>query len=149
MYIHLKSAANQRKSYKHPEIQIDDKSSKIIEKIKNEIISVIQEYEGEDITKINFPNYLSVKLNKDYHFLSTLFSKTEGITIEHYIILQKIEKVKEYLKYNELTLSEIAYKLGYSSVQHLSKQFKKSTGLTATEFKEDHSIHRKPIDSIK
>ena len=78
----------------------------------------------------------------------SLFSKTEGITIEYFIIQQKIEKVKEYLKYNELTLSEIAYKLGYSSVHHLSKQFKKSTGLTASAFKNDHSIHRKPLDSV-
>ena len=127
---------------------IDDKNSRIIEKIKNVVISVIQEYEGEDIVNINFPNHVSKKLGKEYNYLSSLFSKTEGMTIEYFIIQQKIEKVKEYLKYNELTLSEIAYKLGYSSVQHLSKQFKKSTGLTATEFKEDHFIHRKPIDSI-
>jgi len=128
---------------------IDDRNAKIIEGIKNVIISVIQKYEDEDLTRINFPKYISKKLDKDYNYLSTLFSKTEGITIEHYIILQKIEKVKEYLKYNELTLSEIAYKLGYSSVQHLSKQFKKNTGLTASEFKNDHTIHRKAIDSIK
>lgn len=128
---------------------IDDRHSKIIEKIKNVIISVIQNYEGEDINKINFPKYISTKLNKEYNQLSSMFSKNEGLTIEHYIILQKIEKVKEYLKYNELTLSEIAFKLGYSSVQHLSKQFKKNTGLTASEFKNDHTIHRRPIDSVK
>lgn len=127
---------------------IDDKNSKIIEKIKNEVISVIQEYEGEDITKINFPNYISTKINKDYNFLSSIFSKTEGITIEHFIILQKVEKVKELLKYDELTLSEIAYRLGYSSVQHLSRQFKKTTGLTASEFKNNISTERKPLDSV-
>lgn len=127
---------------------IDDKISRIIEKIKNEVISVIQEYEGEDITKINFPNYISSKLNKDYNYLSSIFSKTEGITIEHFIILQKVEKVKELLKYDELTLSEIAYRLGYSSVQHLSRQFKKTTGLTASEFKYNISSVRNPLDSI-
>jgi len=127
---------------------INDSSAIIIEQIKNEIISVIQEYEDEDLTNINFPSYLSKKTNKDYNSLSSLFSKTEGVTIEHFIILQKIEKVKEYLKYNELTLSEIAYKLGYSSVQHLSKQFKKNTGLTASEFKNNLSVKRKSIDSI-
>ena len=87
---------------------IDDKNSKIIEKVKNEIISVLNEYEGEEITNINFPNFLTKKINKDYNSISSIFSKTEGITIEHYIILQKIEKVKEFLKYNELTLSQIA-----------------------------------------
>jgi len=127
---------------------INDNTAIIIEQIKNEIISVIQEYEDEDLTNINFPIYLSKKLNKDYNSLSSLFSKTEGITIEHFIILQKIEKVKEYLKYNELTLSEIAYKLGYSSVQHLSRQFKKNTGLTASEFKNNLTTQRKSIDSV-
>jgi YesN/AraC family two-component response regulator len=124
-------------------------NARTIEKIKNIIISAIQTYEDEDLSNINFSNHISKKINKDYNYLSTLFSKSEGITIEHFIIMQKIEKVKEYLKYNELTLSEIAYKLGYSSVQHLSKQFKKNTGLTASEFKNDHSIHRNPIDSVK
>lgn len=127
---------------------IDDRNSKLIEQIKNIIISVIQNYEDEDLNKINFPKHISQKVKKDYISLSSLFSKNEGITIEHYIILQKIEKVKEYLKYNELTLSEIAYKLGYSSVQHLSRQFKKNTGLTATEFKNNHSIHRRSIDAV-
>ncbi|MEE9432014.1 MAG: AraC family transcriptional regulator [Melioribacteraceae bacterium] len=127
---------------------ISDNTSIIIEQIKNEIISVIQEYENEDLTKINFPKYLSKKIDKDYTSLSTLFSKTEGITIEHFIILQKIEKVKEYLKYDELTLSEISYRLGYSSVQHLSRQFKKNTGLTASEFKNNLSSKRKSLDSI-
>ena len=127
---------------------IDDKNSKIVERLKEIVISVIQNYEDEELSSIKFPKYISNKLNRDYTYLSTLFSKMEGITLEHYIILQKIEKVKEYLKYNELTLSEISYKLGYSSVQHLSRQFKKYTGMTATEFKDDHSIHRLSIDSI-
>lgn len=127
---------------------IDDKNSRLIEKIKNEIISVIQEYSGEDIAQINFSEHIAEKINKDYNYISSIFSKTEGITIEHYIILQKIEKVKELLKYDELTLSEIAYRLGYSSVQHLSRQFKKTTGLTASNFKDNLEIKRKPIDSI-
>ena len=127
---------------------IDDKNSKIIEKIKNEVISIIQKYEGEDITEINFPNHISSKINKDYNYLSSIFSKTEGITIEHFIILQKVEKVKELLKYDELTLSEIAYRLGYSSVQHLSRQFKKTTGMTASEFKNNISSERKFLDSV-
>ena len=127
---------------------IDDNTTRTIEKIKNIIISVIQEYEEENLTKINFPKYISSEINKDYSSLSSLFSKNEGMTIEHYIILQKIEKVKEYLRYDELTLSEISYKLGYSSVQHLSRQFKKNTGLTASEFKNNLSSKRKSIDSI-
>ena len=127
---------------------IDDSISRTVEKIKKIIISVIQEYEDENLTKINFPSQIASEINKEYSSLSSLFSKNEGITIEHYIILQKIEKVKEYLKYDELTLSEIAYKLGYSSVQHLSRQFKKNTGLTASEFKNNLSSQRKSIDSV-
>jgi AraC-like DNA-binding protein len=127
---------------------IDDNTTRIIEKIKKTIISVIQEYEDENLTKINFPSLIASEINKEYSSVSSLFSKNEGITIEHYIILQKIEKVKEYLKYDELTLSEIAYKLGYSSVQHLSRQFKKNTGLTASKFKNNLSSKRKSIDSV-
>jgi len=127
---------------------IEDSKAKIIERIKNEIISAIQQYENVDLEKINFPNYLTEILNRDYHYLSSLFSKTEGITIEHFIILQKIEKTKEFIKYGELTLSEIAYRLGYSSVQHLSRQFKNTTGMTSSEFKESHANLRKSIDSI-
>jgi AraC family transcriptional regulator len=127
---------------------IDDRNSKLIEKIKNSIISVIQNYQNEELDRVNFPKFLSQKVNRDYISLSSLFSKTEGITIEHFIILQKIEKVKELLKYDELTLSEIAYQLGYSSVQHLSRQFKKNTGMTASEFKNNLSLKRKSIDSL-
>ena len=127
---------------------IEDSKSKIIEQIKNEIISAIQQYEKIDLESINFSKFLSDKLIKDYHFLSSLFSKTEGITIEHYIILQKTEKAKELLKYGEFTLSEIAYQLGYSSVQHLSRQFKNVTGMTASQFKNVQNNLRKAIDSI-
>lgn len=127
---------------------IEDTKVKIIEQIKNEIISAIQQYEKIDLESINFSKYLSDKLIKDYHYLSSLFSKTEGITIEHYIILQKTEKAKELLKYGEFTLSEIAYQLGYSSVQHLSRQFKNVTGMTASQFKNTQNNLRKTIDSI-
>ena len=127
---------------------IEDAKVKIIEQIKNEIISAIQQYEKIDLVNINFSKFLSDKLIKDYHYLSSLFSKTEGITIEHYIILQKTEKAKELLKYGEFTLSEIAYQLGYSSVQHLSRQFKNITGMTASQFKNNQNNLRKTIDSI-
>jgi len=128
---------------------IEDSKAKIIEKIKNEIISVIQQYEKIDLDTINLSEPLSKKLMKDYSYLSSLFSNTEGITIEHYTILQKIEKAKELLKYGELTLSEISYRLGYSSVQHLSRQFKNVSGLTASEYKNNLSNLRKPLDGVK
>ena len=127
---------------------IDDKNSRLVENIKKEIILVIQNFRESDFENINFPKLLTDSQNKEYHYLSSLFSKTEGITIEHFIILQKIEKVKELLKYDELTLSEIAYQLGYSSVQHLSRKKKKTTGLTASEFKSNLTVQRKPIDSL-
>ncbi len=127
---------------------IEDSKAKLIDSIKTEIISLIQQYKDEDLEKLNFSKHISKTFNKDYNYLSSLFSKTEGITIEHYIILQKIEKAKELLKYGELTLSEIAYRLGYSSVQHLSRQFKQVTGLTASEFKKNVQIPRKSIDAV-
>jgi len=126
---------------------IEDKSAKLIEDIKKEIINTIQIDEQKPNT--NLSSFLEKTLNKDYSYLSSLFSSKENITIEHYYILQKIEKAKELLKYDELTLSEIAYKLGYNSVNHLSSQFKKITGMTATEFKKNTTITRKPIDSVK
>lgn len=128
---------------------IEDSKAKMIEKIKNEIISVIQQYEKIELDSINLSEYLSQRLMKDYSYLSSLFSNTEGITIEHYTILQKIEKAKELLKYGELTLSEISYRLGYSSVQYLSRQFKNVSGLTASEYKNNFSNLRKPLDGVK
>lgn len=127
---------------------LEDSSSKIIEQIKTEIISIIQQYKKVELDSVSFSKLLSDKTQKDYNYLSSLFSKVEGITIEHYIILQKIEKAKELLKYGEHTLSEIAYSLGYSSVQHLSRQFKKTTGITATQFSSSASNPRKTIDSV-
>jgi AraC-like DNA-binding protein len=112
---------------------MDDKKSMLIEKVKNIIVEMIH-YTDEPPT-LNFSNFLSEKLRYDYNYLSNLFSEIKGTTIEHYIISHKIERAKELLIYNELTLTEIAYKLHYSSVSHLSNQFKKITGLTPTFFK--------------
>jgi AraC family transcriptional regulator len=127
---------------------LDNKNSKIIEKVKVSLINLIKSVdEGEDLN-INFSHYLAEETSLNYHYLSTLFSSLEGITIEKYIIQLKIEKVKELLVYGELTLSEIAYKLGYSSVQHLSNQFKKVTGLTPSYFKSLKLKNRKPLDKI-
>jgi AraC family transcriptional regulator len=125
---------------------LEDKKAKTIEQIKIEMIKLV--HSGEVLPEINLSEFLSNKLGLEYHYLSTLFSSVENITIEQYFILQKVERVKELLKYGELTLSEIAYTLGYSSVQHLSNQFKKVTGLTASQFKSISENLRKPLDSV-
>lgn len=122
---------------------IQDKRAALIEKIKNTIIELIH-YSDEEL-KINFSNYLSQHLNYDYTYLSNLFSEFNGTTIEQFIIHRKIERVKELLVYDELNLSEIAWKLHYSSVQHLSTQFKKVTGLTPTFFKNKSVKRRQEI----
>ena len=111
-----------------------DKKSQLIEKIKGIIIELIH-YSDEEL-KINFSDFLAEKLNHDYTYLSNLFAEVTGTTIQQFIIKHKIERVKELLVYDELNLSEIAWKLNYSSVQHLSNQFKKVTGLTPSHFKE-------------
>lgn len=126
---------------------LNDKNQKQIEKIKNLFIKKIQSGDVEEHFSIR--EYLTKALHKDYSYLSRLFSQVEGITIEQYFILQKIEKVKEWIVYGEISLSEISYKLGYSSVAHLSSQFKKITGLTPSHFKKSGSSHRKPIDKVK
>ena len=125
---------------------IDNKKSRIIEKIKNVIIDQVH-YQDSDI-KTNLSDLLSEKLNHDYNYLSNLFSEVEGTTIEKYFIAQKIEKVKEFLVYDELSLSEIAYRLNYSSVAYLSNQFKKVTGLTPSHFKKIRDDKRKPLDQV-
>ena len=112
---------------------MDDKKAILIEKIQNVIIEMVH-YEDE-LPKVNFSDFLSEKLNYDYTYLANLFSETKGVTIEHFIILHKIERVKELIIYDELNLSEIAWRLHYSSVAHLSNQFKKITGLTPSYFK--------------
>lgn len=125
---------------------LDDKKSRIVEKIKSTIISII--HHSDEELNLKLSALLTDKLGMDYHYLTTLFSSVEGITIEKYTILQRIEKVKELMMYNEMTLSEIAFDMGYSSVQHLSQQFKKVTGLTPTQFRELKENTRKPLDSI-
>jgi len=111
---------------------IDSKKSRTIEKIKNLIIALIHQQHNSN--HANLSDYLSEHIHYDYNYLSSLFSSVEGITIEQYLIQQKIEKVKELLVYDETNLTEIAYQLGYSSVSHLSTQFKKVTGLTPSHF---------------
>ncbi|MBS1666482.1 helix-turn-helix domain-containing protein [Chitinophaga defluvii] len=125
---------------------IDDKKSRIIEKIKNVIIEVVHYQENDNKTTLS--DVLSDKLHHDYNYLSNLFSEVEGTTIEKYFIAQKIEKVKELLVYDELSLSEIAYRLNYSSVAYLSNQFKKVTGLTPSHFKQIREDRRKPLDEV-
>lgn len=125
---------------------MDDKKSKIIEKIKNTIVDLVHYADGR--LKTNFSEHISKKLLHDYNYLSNLFSEVEGTTIEKYFIAQKIEKVKELLKYDELTLSQIADRLGYSSVAYLSNQFKKQTGLTPTFYKSLGKNSRKSIDNL-
>jgi len=126
---------------------IDDKKSKLIDRIKTLVIEITH-YEKKGSASINSSEFISKEIGYDYSYLSNLFSSVEGITIEKYIINQKIEKVKELLVYDELSLKEISFQLGYSSVQHLSNQFKKITGLTPSHFKKLKGSKRKPLDEV-
>lgn len=125
---------------------IDDRKSRIIEKVKNAIVELIH-YSNNNLNK-NLSHFLSQKLNYDYTYLSNLFSEVEGITIEKYFIAQRIEKIKELLKYDELTLSQIADRLGYSSVAYLSNQFKKETGLSPSFYKSLKQNRRRNIEDL-
>jgi AraC-like DNA-binding protein len=125
---------------------MDDKKAILIEKIKTVIIEMVH-YEDE-LPKTKHSDYISAKLSHDYTYLANLFSEATGITIEHYIIVHKIEKVKELLLYDELNLTQISYKLNYSSVAHLSSQFKKITGLTPTFFKELKQKRRTTLENV-
>jgi AraC-like DNA-binding protein len=125
---------------------MDYKKAQLIEKIKGVIIEMI--HYDEELPKVKFSVYLSKKLNHNYTYLANLFSETEGTTIEHFMILHKIEKVKELIMYNDLNLSEIAWKLHYSSVAHLLHQFKKVTGLTPSFFKKLKNQKRKSINDV-
>lgn len=125
---------------------MDDKKAMLIEKIKNIIIEMVH-YTDENI-KVNFSNYLSEKMNHDYTYLSNLFSEVQGTTIEHFIISHKIERIKELIIYGEHNITEIAWKMGYSSVAHLSSQFKKVTGLSPSHFKQLKDKRRSPIEDI-
>lgn len=126
---------------------LDDQKVKLVEDIKKQILQLVQRGQLDEM-KENLSSYLSSQLHKDYHYLSNTFSTAENTTIEQYFILQKIEKVKEWLVYDELTLNEMAFRLGYSSVAHLSGQFKKVTGFTPTQFKQLKEHHRKPLDKV-
>ena len=125
---------------------MDDKRVILIEKIKNVITEMI--HYSDELPEMNYSDYLSKKLNYDYTYLSNLFSEVKGITIQQFIILHKIERVKELLLYEELNLTEISYKLHYSSVAHLSNQFKKVTGLSPSHFKQLKDKRRSPIEEI-
>ena len=125
---------------------MDDKRAMMIEKIKTIIIEMV--HHSEETIKINFSDYLSEKMNHDYTYLSNLFSEVQGTTIEQYIISHKIERIKELIIYGELNITEIAWKMGYSSVAQLSSQFKKVTGLTPSHFKQLKDKRRSPIEEI-
>ncbi len=125
---------------------MDDKRAVLIEKIQNVITQMI--HYSDEAPKINYSDFISDKLNYDYTYLSNLFSEVKGITIQQFIIVHKIERAKELLLYDELTLTEISYKLHYSSVAHLSNQFKKITGLTPSDYKKMKDKKRRPIEEI-
>jgi len=125
---------------------MEDKKSMLIEKIKTVIIEMI--HHSDEQVKINFSHYLSEKLGYDYTYMANLFSEIQGITIEKFIISHKIERVKELIIYDELTLTEIAWQMHYSSVAHLSNQFKKNTGLTPSHFRNLRIKRRNPIEEI-
>lgn len=125
---------------------MEDKKAILIEKIKLAIIEMV--HYADEVPRIKNSDYISAKLQHDYTYLANLFSEVTGITIEQFIIAHKIERVKELLLYNELNLTEISYKLNYSSVAHLSNQFKKITGLTPTFFKKLKKKRRKTLESL-
>lgn len=125
---------------------MDDKRAILIEKIQNVITQLI--HHTDELPKSNYSDFISEKLKYDYTYLSNLFSEVKGITIQQFIILHKIERVKELLCYDELSLTEISYKLHYSSVAHLSNQFKKITGLSPTRYKQLKDKMRNPIEDI-
>lgn len=146
-----KLTPEQRKELKYNLLEsglelMDDKKAVLIEKIKNVIIEMV--HNSDVPIKINFSNYLSEKLNHDYTYLSNLFSEVQGTTIEQFIISHKIERIKELIIYGELNITEIAWKMNYSSVAHLSNQFKKSTGLSPSHFKQLKNKRRSPIEEL-
>ncbi|MGC1243855.1 MAG: AraC family transcriptional regulator [Chryseosolibacter sp.] len=125
---------------------MDDKRAVLIEKIQNVITEMV--HHSDNMPKVNYSDFISEKLNYDYTYLSNLFSEVKGITIQQFIIVHKIERAKELLCYEELSLTEISYQLRYSSVAHLSNQFKKVTGLSPTNYKLLKDKMRNPIDEI-
>lgn len=125
---------------------MDDKRAVLIEKIKNTIIEMV--HHSDEMIKINFSDYLSEKLNYDYTYMANLFSEVQGTTIEQFIISHKVERIKELIMYGELNITEISWKMNYSSVAHLSHQFKKVTGLTPSHYKQMKDKKRSPIEEI-
>lgn len=125
---------------------MDDKRAVLIERVKTVIMEMI--HHSDESPKMNYSDFISKKLDYDYTYLSNLFSEVKGITIQQFIIIHKIERVKELLLYDELSLTEISYKLHYSSVAHLSNQFKKVTGLSPSQFKQLKYRGRSPIEDI-
>src|SRR6478609_5934159 len=125
---------------------MDDKRAMLIEKIKNVIVEMV--HHTDEMIKVNFSDFLSQKLDYDYTYLANLFSEVQGTTIEQFIISHKIERIKELIIYGELNITEIAWKMNYSSVAHLSNQFKKMTGLSPTHFKQLKDKRRSPIEDI-
>lgn len=126
---------------------LTDRKTRIVERIKAEVIQFIRRDEQLYPLTMKFSDYLVTRLHMDYNYLSTIFSASAGLTIEQYLIRQKIERVKELLQDGDLNLSEIAYRLGYSSVQHLSGQFRKVTGMTASRYREVLA-GRRPLDKV-
>ncbi len=124
---------------------IDEKKDRLVEQVKVLLVKLI--YDNVEL-KVNLSDYLSDKLSMDYTYISNQFSEMEKTTIEKYFIAQKIERVKELLRYDEMSLSEIAFQLNYSSVAHLSGQFKRVTGLTPSQFKQKGDLQRRPIDQV-
>ncbi len=141
---HLKATLSQQLEKRGFEL-LKDKNSQLIQKIKTLVIDSIR---NAKTPTTNYSTYLENEIGRDYSQISTIFSSVEGVTIERYIILQRLERVKELLIYDELTLSEIAHEVGYSSVHHLSNQFKKNTGMSPTQFKKLHSPNRKSLDQV-
>lgn len=128
---------------------LDDRHSQLVEQIKNIIIAEIHQQIHKKPETLNFSDFLVQETGQEYSYLSKLFSTVVGITLEKYIIAQRIERVKEFLAYGEQTLSEIAWQMGYSSTQHLSTQFRQITGMTPSIFKTNHQQHgRKPLDQV-
>jgi AraC-like DNA-binding protein len=125
---------------------MDDKRAVLIEKIKNAIVEMV--HHANETVKVNFSDYLSEKLNHDYTYLANLFSEVQGTSIEQFIISHKIERIKELIIYDELSITEIAWQMNYSSVAHLSNQFKKMTGLSPIHFKQLKNKRRSPIEEI-
>jgi AraC-like DNA-binding protein len=126
---------------------MDDTRAVLIERIKNAIIDMVH-FSDDEVIKINFSNYLSTKLDHDYTYLATLFSEVQGSTIEQFLISHKVERIKELIIYGELSITEIAWKMNYSSVAHLSHQFKKVIGLSPSHFKLLKDRKRSPIEDI-